>query len=156
MNDFDFLVGSWDVAIRWIVPSSGLGSDDWEEFPATALCHSFFDGAGNHDLYDCPAKGWRGTSLRLYQPERGEWSIWWANDRNGRLGAPVVGRFLGGRGEFFGDDTHDGTPDGRPVRVRIRWTLPAPDAPRWEQAYSTDGGRTWETNWIMNFTRREA
>ena len=25
--------------------------------------------------------------------------------------------------------------------------------PRWEQAFSEDGGKTWETNWIADFTR---
>ncbi|MFL6073067.1 MAG: hypothetical protein ACJ73S_06670 [Mycobacteriales bacterium] len=154
MDDFDFLTGSWHVANRWIAPAGGIGSDDWEEFAATAECRPFFGGAGNHDVFDCPAKGWRGMTLRLYQPERRQWSIWWASDRTGELGPPVTGRFVDGRGEFFGDDTHDGTPAGVPVRVRYRWTVPAPDAPRWEQAYSTDGGQTWETNWIMDLTRR--
>jgi len=60
----------------------------------------------------------------------------------------MVGRFMGGIGEFFGDETVD----GKPVLCRFRWTQPTADSARWEQAFSDDGGRTWETNWIMTFT----
>jgi hypothetical protein len=35
----------------------------------------------------------------------------------------------------------------------LHWTSAGPDAARWEQAFSADGGKTWETNWIMDFTR---
>jgi hypothetical protein len=62
----------------------------------------------------------------------------------------VVGRFSGGRGEFYGDDTHEGTP----IRVRYIWSDITPTSARWEQAFSVDGEKTWETNWIMEFTRR--
>ncbi|MEO8021922.1 hypothetical protein [Polaromonas sp.] len=49
----------------------------------------------------------------------------------------------------YGDDTLD----GRPIKLRFLWTKAAPDVPRWEQAFSSDGGATWETNWVMTFTR---
>jgi hypothetical protein len=65
----------------------------------------------------------------------------------------VVGRFADGRGEFYGDDTHDGTPGGTPVRARYIWTVVDDRSARWEQAFSVDGERTWETNWIMDLER---
>ena len=83
------------------------------------------------------------------------WSIWWVNSRDGRLQPPVHGRFDAERlGTFYGDDTHDGTPDGTPVRVRYLWSRITPVSARWEQAFSVDGEQTWETNWIMDLTRR--
>ena len=66
-----------------------------------------------------------------------------------QLDPPVVGGFLDGVGLFYADDVlHD-----RPIRVRFRWSVLDRAAPYWEQAFSADGGDTWETNWHMAFTR---
>jgi hypothetical protein len=154
-NDFDFLVGSWNVASRRLKELL-VGSDEWDEFPGRSTCRRFFDGAGSFDVVDFPTKGWRGISLRLFDPKREEWTIYWANSRTGLLQPPVVGRFVDGRGEFYGDDTHDGTPDGTPVRARFLWTDITDDSAHWEQAFSVDGGRTWETNWIMDLRRADS
>jgi hypothetical protein len=148
VNDFDFLVGSWDVVNRRLTERL-VGSDDWEEFPATSTCIRPFGGAANFDEISVPAKGFHGLTLRLFDPEREEWSLYWANSRDGRLTPPVVGRFDGGVGVFYGDDVEG----GRPVRVRFLWSRITPTSARWEQAFSIDGERTWETNWIMEFTR---
>ena len=59
------------------------------------------------------------------------------------------GSFSGNVGQFEGDDTLR----GQPIRVRFRWTEIDTPTPKWEQAYSPDGGKTWETNWVMHFTR---
>jgi hypothetical protein len=149
MNDFDFLVGSWDVANRRLTKRLA-GSDEWEQFPATSECVRLFDGAANLDEIRFPTRGFSGLSLRLYDPHQGLWAIYWANSGDGRLQPPVAGRIAGGRGEFYGDDTHDGTP----VRVRYVWSDITATSARWEQAFSVDDGRAWETNWIMEFTRR--
>ena len=78
------------------------------------------------------------------------WSIWWLDARHpGRLDPPVVGSFDNGIGNFETDDFLD----NKPIKVRFRWDARAPDAPRWEQAFSGDDGATWETNWVMHFTR---
>jgi hypothetical protein len=90
------------------------------------------------------------VTLRAFDPRSLTWSIWWLDGRDpGRLDTPMVGAFQGGVGQFFADDQFE----GRPVRVRFLWRPSA--APRWEQAFSPDGGVSWETNWIMDFTRAE-
>jgi hypothetical protein len=99
-----------------------------------------------------PTRGVTGMTIRLFDPARREWSLYWVNSREGRLYPPVVGRFVAGRGEFYGDDTEG----GRPVRVRYVWSMITPTSARWEQAFSVDGGQTWETNWIMEFTRADS
>jgi hypothetical protein len=151
---FDFLVGTWDIRNRRLEELLA-GSDEWDEFPARSVCHGFFDGAGSFDTIEFPTKGWLGVSLRLFDPEREEWTIYWANSRTGILQPPVAGRFVEGRGAFYGDDTHDGTPDGTPVRARSLWTKITPTSARWEQAFSIDGEKTWETNWIMELARAD-
>ncbi|MFD3315224.1 hypothetical protein [Streptomyces sp. NPDC058694] len=148
-HDFDFFVGEWDVAHRRRTDFLDAGSD-WEEFPATNRCWSLFDGAGNIDEMDVPGQGWKGLTLRLRDRETGQWSLNWSSSRSGRLFPPVIGQFTDGRGEFYGDDTHD----GKDVRVRFVWSGISATTARWEQAFSVDGEKTWVTNWVMDFTRR--
>ncbi|MFD1660385.1 hypothetical protein ACFSL4_19785 [Streptomyces caeni] len=152
IGDFDFLVGTWDVANRRLVaPLTGGG--EWDEFPGTAVCHgTLFGGAANLDEIAFPAKGFSGLTLRLFDPVREEWSLNWVSSRTGLLQPPVHGRFGDdGRGEFHGDDTHDGTP----VRCRFIWSGITSASAYWEQAFSTDGGASWETNWTMELRRSE-
>ncbi|MDA0638479.1 hypothetical protein OUY22_34160 [Nonomuraea sp. MCN248] len=149
MNDFDFLIGTWDVVNRRLVKRLA-GSDDWDEFPGRSVCTRHFGGGANVDEIRFPTRGFSGLTLRLYDPATRLWSIYWADSRTGTLGLPpMVGGFDGDRGEFYADDAHE----GRPVRCRFLWTVLGPDACRWEQAFSVDGERTWETNWTMDFTR---
>src|SRR6266511_141000 len=94
MNDFDFLVGEWTITNRRLRERL-VGSDDWEEFASTSVVHNLFDGAANVDEITFPSKGFKGLTLRLFDPEREEWSLYWANSQTGVLFPPVVGRFRG-------------------------------------------------------------
>jgi len=102
-------------------------------------------------VLELPSGTYRAAAIRAYDRKTGLWAIWWVDGRNphGRLDPPVKGRFENGVGRFYSDDSID----GKPIRVRYTWTYHAPDAAHWEQAYSSDGGTTWETNWQMDFTR---
>jgi hypothetical protein len=147
MGDFDFLVGSWSVLNRKLTQRL-VGSDEWSETTAKATNWRVFGGLGNVDeivFHD----GRSGLSLRVFDNATQAWSIYWAASGSSRLDPPVTGRFTDGRGVFYGDDTHLGDP----VRVRFIWSDITPTSARWEQAFSTDGGETWEINWIMEFTR---
>jgi len=148
MNDFDFLFGSWAVANRRLA-TLFAGSDDWETFPSTATCQPIFGGAGNTEEIVFPTLDSYGLSLRLFDPDRQQWSIYWASSRTGQLYPPVVGTFTNGRGDFYGDDTHE----GKPIRAHFIWSDITPTSARWEQEFSADGGQTWESNWVMEFTR---
>ena len=149
MNDFDFLAGTWDVSNRWRADFLDETSA-WEEFPAISRATRHFDGAASFDEITFPTKGFAGLTLRLYDPAAGQWSLYWASKRTGTLFPPVTGRFTDGVGEFYGEDTYQGTP----VRVRFLWSGITGDAVHWEQAFSADDGRTWVTNWHMQLARR--
>jgi hypothetical protein len=149
VSDFGFLTGTWDVANRWRTDFLDAESP-WEEFPGVANASVHFDGAASFDEVDFPTKGFAGLTLRLYDPQREHWSLYWASRRTGILFPPVTGRFTNGRGEFYGDDTHE----GKRVRVRFVWSGITEDSAHWEQAFSADGGQTWVTNWTMELTRR--
>lgn len=148
MNDFDFLAGRWDVRNR---RRRRILADceEWDEFPGRAECTRLFGGAANVDTISFPSLGQSGLTVRLFDRELEEWSIYWASSRDGILQQPVTGRFAGGEGWFYGDDTFQ----GRLIRVRYIWSGMTDHSARWEQAFSADGEETWETNWIMNLTR---
>lgn len=150
-NNFDFYVGTWDVANRRLSKPL-VGSDEWDEFPGVSVAHSFFDGAGNFDEIDFPTKGFSGATVRTYDKTTDQWSLYWINSGKPATlqDPPVVGRFDGGEGLFYADDTYDGAS----VKVRYRWSDITATSARWEQAFSTDDGETWETNWTMDSTRR--
>lgn len=148
MGDFDFLVGTWDIDNRTLVRRLA-GSDEWREFRSTSRCWRMFDGDANVDEFVLP-DGVRGMTTRLRDPRTGVWSLHWSSNRASGFEPPVFGWFArDGVGTFLGDDHHG----ERPIRVRYVWSRVTPTSCRWEQAWSLDGELTWETNWIMDFTR---
>lgn len=150
-EDFDFLVGRWDVAHRRLRRRLA-GDTCWEEFDGVCESRPIIGGLGNIDdnVLELPAGTYRAATLRVFDPAAGLWSIWWVDGRAPRLEPPVHGRFDGGVGTFLGDDVLG---DGRPVRVRFTWSEIAGHSARWDQAFSADGGATWEDNWTMRFER---
>ena len=150
-SDFDFIFGTWTVHHRRLVKRLA-GCTDWQTFGGTSRAWALLDGHGTVDdnTIDLPAGPYRAATLRGYDPATRQWSIWWLDGRMpGELGVPMVGSFEGGVGTFYADELFE----GRPIRVRFLWTRTESASPRWEQAFSEDGGRTWETNWEMDFTR---
>ena len=147
-RDFDFYVGTWAIHNRRLRKPLA-GSSEWYEFEATSEARMVLAGTGNFDEFEAPSEGISGLTLRLFDPKGDEWSLYWASSRGGPLDPPVVGRIDGDRGEFFADDEYE----GQPIRVVYVWSEITPSSARWEQAFSPDGGETWETNWIMESTR---
>lgn len=153
-GDFDFFIGSWRVAHRRLKRRLA-GCDEWLEFGGTTVTQKILGGNGNFDdnFLDLPDGSYRAVTFRTYDMEKRRWSIWWLDGRYPEsLDVPVVGGFENGVGMFYADDQFE----GRAIRVRFCWTLPKKDMPRWEQAFSEDAGKSWETNWIMSFTRATA
>jgi hypothetical protein len=150
-SDFDFLFGSWTVRNRRLRQRL-KGCREWEEFESRCRARPILGGLGNMDEFVLERASGRveAITVRLYSPAAREWSIYWAAATGtGRFDLPMVGRFEGGRGEFFSQEVFE----GRHILARFVWTVRRPDACRWEQAYSADGGKTWETNWTMAFSR---
>jgi hypothetical protein len=149
-TDFDFIIGSWKVHNRRLKQRL-KGSDSWEEFEGRVVARKIWGGAANVDEYDAesPSGRIRGMTVRLYNPQSQQWSLYWGNHANGVLDTPMIGGFKDGRGEFYDQEMFE----GRSIYVRFIWSNITANTARWEQAFSPDGGKTWETNWIMEFTR---
>jgi hypothetical protein len=156
-RDFDFWMGRWKVKNRRLVRRLA-GCTEWETFDASSHARALPAGIGNFD--DFVPDGWRpgfvGMTLRVFNPQTRQWSIYWLDNdtggidsATGQLRPPVVGGFVDGVGTFVGRDTFE----GRPILVKFVWSGIRADAARWHQEFSADDGRTWETNWIMEMTR---
>ena len=152
LHDFDFLVGEWRVHNRRLKERLA-GSNEWEEFEGTIVSRRHMDGWANVDdtVFHTPQGIYRGVAPRAYDPKTGQWAIWWIDGRNpfGNVDPPVKGRFVNGVGTFYADDTLR----GKPIKVRFTWSHITAKTARWEQAYSPDGGKTWETNWLQTLER---
>src|SRR4029453_15955801 len=149
-NDFDFLIGNWRVHHRRLKERL-TGNHDWLEVEGRCVMQKILGGAGNMDenFLDFPAGAYRAVTLRTYDAAKKQWSIWGIDGRHpGHLDPPVAGGFKDGIGTFYAGDTLK----GKPIRVRFLWTN-LTNKPHWEQAFSIDGGKTWETNWTMDFTK---
>lgn len=149
-SDFDFVIGDWVVKHRRLKERL-KGCDEWVEFEGESSTRKILGGFGNleDNLLHLPDGAYRAAALRSYNAETGKWSIWWLDGRApGALDVPVVGGFSDGVGLFFADDSLDGVP----IKVRFKWISLEQNRARWEQAFSADGGATWETNWTMDFS----
>lgn len=154
LHDFDLRVGKWQEHHRRLKERLA-GSHEWVEFDGTQTLWKVMDGWANVDdnVFKMPSGEYRGVSLRAYDPKTGQWAIWWLDGRNpfGELDPPVKGRFEKGVGTFYADDTLR----GKRIRMRFVWSKITPTSAHWEQAFSPDGGKTWETNWITDFHRAQ-
>jgi hypothetical protein len=111
----------------------------------------YLGGMATVDELYMPTNGSAGLTLRTFDLQRRQWSIYWVSSTTGRLDpTPVVGGFEGRHGEFYAQDEDD----HRPVKVRYMWDELDHDHARWQQAFSYDD-RTWETNWTADFSRAD-
>src|SRR5579871_4749263 len=107
-RDFDFLHGSWLISHRRLRERL-TGCDEWDSFESTTRCRPILGGAGNMD--EGELRGYHAITLRLHDPESGNWSLYWITDLTGAaIEPPVTGRFEGATGDFLGPDTHNGIP----------------------------------------------
>lgn len=150
VHDFEYFAGAW-ATMQHRLKTQSDGRKTWEKFPATICLEPYLGGLVTVDEMYMPTQGRAGVTVRTFDLQKRQWSIYWISSADGVLGVPgVVGGFQGNHGEFYGDDEDK----GRPIRVRYTWDKLDHDHARWEQAFSYDN-RTWETNWIGDFVRAD-
>jgi hypothetical protein len=149
-HDFDFEIGTWKTHLRRLLRPL-TGSTTWVEYEGVTVVRKVWGGRANlvELVTDGPAGHFEGLSLRLYNPESRQWSLNFANANSGVLAQPTIGEFKDGRGEFYDQETLN----GRAILVRFVISDITPNSCRFEQAFSDDGGKTWEVNWIATDTR---
>lgn len=149
-HDFDFHFGTWKTHLRRLL-NPLTGSTTWAEYEGISVVRKVWNGRAS--LFELDVEGpegrIEGVGLRLYNPQSDQWSLNWANGSDGVLNEPMIGEFKNGRGDFFNQELFN----GRAISVRNSFFDITPNSSRFEQAFSDDGGKTWETNWVMTFTR---
>jgi hypothetical protein len=152
-HDFDFEIGSWKIHLSRLKDRL-VGSKTWVQFDGTSVTRKVWEGRSNLEEFetDSPTGHIEGLTLRVYNPQTHQWSIYWANSKDPDLGQPIipmVGGFKDGRGEFYDHELWK----GKPVYVRFLWSKITPNSAHFEQSFSADGGKSWEVNWITDQTR---
>jgi hypothetical protein len=149
-HDFDFEIGTWKTHLRRLLHPL-TGSTTWVEYEGTTVVRKVWNGRANlvELVADGPAGHFEGLNLRLYNPQSHQWSLNFASSSGGAMSQPTIGEFKNGRGEFFDQETLN----GRAIFVRFVISDITPNSCRFEQAFSDDGGKTWEVNWIATDTR---
>ncbi len=149
-HDFDFELGTWTIHLkRRLHPLTG--SNTWVEFDGLSSTQKVWDGRSQIEQFETTGSAGHieGLTLRLFNPETRQWSLYWANAKDGIVVPAQVGQFKDGIGEFYAQDTLN----GKLIFVRFVWSKTNTDTPHFEQAFSDDGGKTWEVNWITDQTR---
>ena len=155
-RDFDFLIGDWKAHVRRL-PDRLVGSTKWIAYDGISNHHKLLDSNANFEAFEvrnAAGDHLKAQTLRLYNPESHQWSIYLVDLDKGTLdGPPQIGQFTNGpngsMGEFYAQDVWK----GRAVLIRYVWLNLSPKTSRMEQAFSPDGGKTWEVNWICELTR---
>ena len=152
-HDFDFLIGDWTAHVRRL-PDRLNNSNVWVEYDGISNHKKLLDSNANFEEFDVTSRDKKlrikAQTLRLYNPETRQWSIYLVNLDKGTIDLPpVVGGFTGNRGEFFDQEPYK----GRAILVRYLWLNISPKSARMEQSFSPDGGKTWEVNWIWELSR---
>lgn len=145
-RDFDWEIGAWRTRVRILAEPLSGSPDEWIMFSGTSVVRPLMDRRANvvELQVSGPSGRIEGMSLRLYEPQANRWSLSFVSMRDGLLTPAVHGGFRDRVGEFHGDDQLG----GRPIKVRFLIFREGADQARFEQAFSADGGTTWETNWI--------
>jgi hypothetical protein len=153
-GDFDFELGSWKIHLKRLLHPL-TGSTTWAEFDGSSVTRKVWNGRAQIEEFETDGAAGRveGLTLRLYDPQTHQWSLYWANSKDGLLGMPTIGEFKNGRGEFF-DQELSGR-NGRAIFVRYVWSNITINSAHFEQSFSDDGGKTWEANWVTDQTRVE-
>ena len=149
-HDFDFEAGTWKIHLRRLLHPL-TGSATWTEFDGTTVTRQIWNGRAEIEQFETVGSAGHveGLTLRLYNPQSHQWSLYWANASNGIVGPPTIGEFENGQGEFYDQEPIN----GRAILVRFIWSRITPNTAHFEQAFSDDGGKTWEVNWITDQTR---
>jgi hypothetical protein len=143
-HDFDFAIGGWGTRILHLQHSPGK-ADSWAVWTGTVVAAKVWGGRANIQEIAVDTPSGRVDELRLclYRPQSRQWYLHWADSDDGVMAKPMIGQFAGGTGRFYDQEDQK----GRAIFVRDLYSHITPRSYHWQQAFSSDGGTTWQPNW---------
>lgn len=149
-RDFEPLLGRWNFHLK-VRLNPLTGSTQWVDYTGSGECKPLWHGRAQLDTINLqgPTKRIEGLTVRLFNPRTHEWRLYWANSRDGLVVVPQIGQFKADHGEFYAQDSLD----GRSILVKFDWSGLTSRSPHFEQLFSSDGGKSWEVNWVSDQTR---
>jgi hypothetical protein len=143
-GDFNFLSGQWKIQQK------RRKDGTWDHFEGEATVYGILNGVVSVEELRIPSRNFSGMGLRILDRPRKLWADYWVNSQSGVLTPPPTwGSFVAGVGIWDSDDTEG----EKPITVRGAWDQITPTSCRWYQAVSSDNGKTWQDNWVMNWRR---
>ncbi|MGH8318263.1 MAG: hypothetical protein ACREUL_09835 [Steroidobacteraceae bacterium] len=148
-HDFDWDIGAWKThQRRRLHPLTG--SNQWVDYNGTDVVRNLWEGANTGMIEaDGPAGHLEIFTIRLYNPDSHQWSVSFTNPASGVMSHALTGEFKNGRAEFYDQEPYK----GREILVRFSISDISVNSCRFEQAFSGNGGKTWETNFIVTESR---
>jgi hypothetical protein len=149
-RDFDSEMGTWTIHTKRLMHPLAH-ANDWVTYDGTKTVMPAWSGKANiaEVKEDGAAEHLNFVAVRLYDPSAQQWSLNFMSAGNATFGIPLTGELRDGGIEFNGPDTLN----GRNILVRFVSQTQDADHASSEQYFSNDGGRTWELNWVNNYTR---
>jgi hypothetical protein len=148
---FDWEFGDWKINIKRLKnPLSG--STTWTDLSATVSQRKIWDGRANlaEVVTDGPNGRLEFLALRLYNPQTNQWTLNFASSNSGIFNVPMFGEFKNGVGVFYDQEPFN----DRAILVRFTFAAATSNSGRTdEQAFSNDGGKTWEINWVNDYKK---
>jgi hypothetical protein len=140
----DFWIGEWDAS--W--PASpgtpaGTGTNRIEKILDGCVVSENFAGSGPGALV--------GRSYSTWNPQRKLWLQTWVDNQASYL--DFVGDLSKPDEKIFAMERPGR--DGKPVRLRMVFHHITPDSFDWRWERSTDGGKTWQVQWPIRYTRKK-
>ena len=142
---FDFWVGEWEVTWNEADGKKGKGLNTISKTLDENVINE------NFRILEGQSKGFKGTSISVYQPRQKRWKQAWADNQGGYF--DFVGETDNGKRIFKTQPIKNGDNE---VISRMVFKDIKKDSFVWDWESSVDGGKTWKLNWQINYKRKKS
>lgn len=144
-TQLDFWVGEWECTGR---SRTTPGKDEWTDTKATNSIKKILGGkvVEENFLMD----GFEGKSVSAYDARNRMWRQTWVDNSGGYIA--LTGSFADGKmtlSQVMGPSAPAG------LQMRMVFSSITKDAFTWDWERTTDGGKSWELQWRLNYKRKK-
>ena len=142
-TEFDFWLGNWELRWEYGDSTKGYGVNYIEKNLDQKVIQENFQAKD-----DGPYKGFKGTSISVFNPNRKTWHQAWADNQGGYFN--FMGEVENGQRIFKTSVTQA---DGTELLLRMRFHDIEENSLTWDWEQSTDSGKSWSLRWRIYYKR---